>query len=86
MIAMWLTPIQAAERIGVSVRRISNYRKGLNLDASEKPLKFSVLPPGRRVVIKDSWIDEFVEQFATQESTAGKMADEIMGKIKGGRR
>jgi len=83
---MWLTPLQAAERIGVSIRMISNYRKGLHLDAGFKPLKASVLPPGRLVVIKDEWVDEFVEQFATQESTAEKMADEVMGKIKRGRR
>ena len=79
---MWLTPKQAAARIGVSVRVIGNYRKGLNLPGGCKPLKASTLPPGRLVVIKDEWVDQFVEQFATQESMVSTMADEIMGKMK----
>jgi len=78
----WLSPLQAAERIGVSVRVVSNYRKGLNLPAGCKPLRAATLPPGRLIVIKDEWVDQFVEQFATQESIVDKMCDEIMGKMR----
>ena len=82
MTAMWLTPSQAGERIGVSPKMISNYRKGLNLPAGFKPLKAATIPPGRVVVIKDEWVDQFVEQFAVQGDSLDDIADEVLGKLK----
>ena len=81
---MWLTPKQAAARIGVSTRTLANYRKGLNLPAGCKPLKQAAIPPGKLIVIKAEWVDEFIEQFATQESLIEKMVTEILDKLKKG--
>lgn len=48
----WLTPRQAADRLGVSVKTIRNYRNN--------GLRYS--KPSRKVVrIKEDWLDEFME-------------------------
>lgn len=82
---MWLTPEKAAERMGVSTRLITDYRRGVGVPAGCKPLKASVLPGGRLVRIKEDWIDSFLEQFVEQGSLED-IADEVMGKLKKGRR
>ncbi|MDH5297863.1 MAG: hypothetical protein OEV91_02475 [Desulfobulbaceae bacterium] len=74
---MWLSLEQAAASIGVSAGTLKNYRSGVNLPAGALPLKSAPLPPGKIIVIKDEWLDEFIEQFATQESKAAQIAKEI---------
>lgn len=83
---MWLTPETAAEWAKVSVRLITDYRKGAGVPAGCKPLKASVLPGGRLVRIKAEWVDDFLEQFAVQGGSLDDIADEVMGKLKKGRR
>jgi len=83
---MWLTLEQAAKSLHVCARTLRNYRSGYSLPAGVLPLKSAPLPPGKIIVIKDEWLDEFVEQFATQESKAAQIAKEIASKIDGGRR
>lgn len=79
---MWLTPETAAERVGIDKKTLSEHWKGAYpLPEGCKPLRISRLPPGRLILIKPEWIDEYIEQFATQGSLVDAMCDELLAKM-----
>lgn len=69
----WAKPKTAAKYAGISVRTLREWLK--------TGLKHSRLPGGR-ILIRYSWIDEFLEKFAREGSEVDRIVEEVMEEMK----